>query len=120
MVENTTGRSGVVETELCSQCGFMFPKPNQNTLYFRDWCNNCIEEIEIPAQNRFPEATAEDLAEVKERHERTRQSLKQRALDRKNGIGRTTIQKTETDADRTIAPPSTEDADFLIYHQDGE
>lgn len=83
----------------CSQCGFGFEDTIQDCPDFvphsanqyADWCDLCF--CELPLNSRFKRATPKDLEDMKERQEKTRESLKQRALDRKNKVGKTTTSK---------------------------
>lgn len=83
----------------CSQCGFGFEDtipdrpdfiPHFSNQY-ADWCDECF--CELPLNSRFKRVTPQDLEDMRLRQEQTRQSLKQRALDRKNRIGKTTTKK---------------------------
>lgn len=88
---------------ICSQCGFGFEdaipdRPDfvpHATNQYADWCDLCF--CEAPLNSRFRTTTPQELIDMKLRQEQTRQSLKQRALDKKNRVGKTTRGKRDGD-----------------------
>jgi len=93
-------------TRNCKLCGFMFSNNDSKTDYW-NWCDECF--LNAPLKVRHKVCTAEDLAASKEHQNKVRQLLKQRAIDKKNRVGKTTIAK-----------PKKEDDDLdmdLIYNQ---
>lgn len=97
----------VVKT--CIKCGLDFECFDRWNMY-ADWCYYCFAEI--PPKDRFPKTTPEEIVQLKARQEKTRQSLKQRALDKKNKVGKTAGKKKDDD-DRP-------DEDSLIFNSPTE
>lgn len=95
----------------CVVCGFMFGRLDRLS-EFMMWCDQCF--VETDPKLRFKKTTPEDIAEMKARQEKTRQSLRQRAIDKKNKRGLTTGRKpTETNAPADDVTDITA-ADMLI------
>lgn len=93
-------------TRNCGLCGFMFSNNDSKTEYWK-WCDECF--LTAPLNLRHKVCTPEDLAASQALQKKTREALKQRAIDKKNRVGKTTISKRKKEEDELDST--------LIYHQ---
>lgn len=94
----------------CIKCGFDFACYNKYNSYF-NWCDDCF--CDTPIKERYPATTPQELVEITIRQEKTRQSLKQRALDKKNRVEKTAGKKKTSDNDDN----QNSSEDFLIFNE---
>jgi len=93
-------------TRHCILCGFMFSNNDSKTDYW-DWCDECF--LNAPLSVRHKACTAEDLAASLALQKKTREALKQRAIDKKNRASDSkSKRKKEEDEDMDM---------HLIYNQ---
>jgi hypothetical protein len=84
----------------------MFSNNDSRTAYW-NWCDECF--LNAPLNVRHKDCTAEELAASLSLQKKTRESLKQRAIDKKNRVGKTTTAKVKKeDNDQDV---------HLIYNQ---
>lgn len=83
-------------TRNCILCGFMFSDNDSKTKYWT-WCDECF--LTAPLNMRHEVCTPEDLALSDEQQKKVRETLKQRAIDKKNRVGKTTISKRKKEDD---------------------
>jgi len=93
-------------TRNCILCGFMFSNNDSRTDYW-DWCDECF--LNAPLTVRHKACTAEELAASLALQKKTREALKQRAIDKKSRASDTKSKSKKKEDD---------DLDMdLIYNQ---
>jgi len=85
----------------------MFSNNDSRTAYW-NWCDECF--LNAPLTVRHKACTAEDLAASLALQKKTKEALKQRVIDKKNRVGKTTNSKAKKKEDDDL------DMD-LIYNQ---